>query len=157
MSIWIQWVNYFSIPILRLTQGTRSTETSRLLYLTLWKIKYILYIFHGSKERQVLHMYMLAYCHEKWNNQPSIQEDCFKDDSIILTLLPYVSLGTCLICYCCSVAKLCLTLCDPTDCSTPGFPVLHYLPEFAQTHVHWVSDVIQPSHPLLPLFPLALS
>ena len=39
---------------------------------------------------------------------------------------------------------------DPMNCSTPGFPVLHYLREFAQTHVHWVSDVIQPSHPLLP-------
>ena len=36
------------------------------------------------------------------------------------------------------------------DCSTPGFPVLQYLPEFAQTYVHWVSDVIQPSHPLSP-------
>ena len=36
---------------------------------------------------------------------------------------------------CCSAAKLCLTLCDPMDCSTPGFPVLHYLPEFAQSHV----------------------
>ena len=36
------------------------------------------------------------------------------------------------------------------DCSTPGFPVLHHLPEFAQTHVHQVGDVIQPSHPLLP-------
>ena len=35
------------------------------------------------------------------------------------------------------------------DCSTPSFPVLHYLPEFAQTHVHWVDDAIQPSHPLL--------
>ena len=41
------------------------------------------------------------------------------------------------------------TLCDPMDCSTPTFPVLHHLPEFAQTHVHWVSDAIQPSHPLL--------
>ena len=41
-------------------------------------------------------------------------------------------------------------LCDPVDCSRPGFPVLHYLPEFAQTHVHWVDDAIQPSHPLLP-------
>ena len=49
---------------------------------------------------------------------------------------------------CCSVAKLCLTLCDPMDCSTPGFPILHHLPEFAQTHVHWISDAIQPSHPL---------
>ena len=38
--------------------------------------------------------------------------------------------------------------CKPMDCSTPGFTVLHYLPEFAQTHVHWVGDVIQPSHPL---------
>ena len=47
---------------------------------------------------------------------------------------------------CCSVIKLCPTLCDPTDCSTPGFPVLHYLPKFVQTHVHCVSDAIQPSH-----------
>ena len=43
------------------------------------------------------------------------------------------------------------TLCNPEDCSTPGFPVLHCLPEFAQTHVHRVDDYIQPSHPLLPL------
>ena len=41
------------------------------------------------------------------------------------------------------------TLCNPMNCSTPGFSVLHHLPEFAQTHVHWVSDAIQPSHPLL--------
>ena len=49
---------------------------------------------------------------------------------------------------CCSVALLCSTLCDPMDCSTPAFPVLHYLPEFAGNRVHWVSDAIQPS-PLL--------
>ena len=55
----------------------------------------------------------------------------------------------------CSVAQLCLTLCDPMDCSTPGFPVLHYLLEFAQTRVHWVGDAIQPSHPLLSPSPLA--
>ena len=60
-------------------------------------------------------------------------------------------------CCCCSVAKLCLILCDPMDCSTPGFPVLYHLPEFAQTHVHRVSDAIQPSHPLLPPSPRALS
>ena len=56
---------------------------------------------------------------------------------------------------CCSVSHV--RLCDPMDCSTPGFPLLHYLPEFAQTHVHWVSDAIQPSHPLLPPSPLALN
>ena len=44
--------------------------------------------------------------------------------------------------YCCSVAQSCLTLCSPMDCSMPGFPVLHSLSEFAQTHIHWVSDVI---------------
>ena len=49
---------------------------------------------------------------------------------------------------CCSVAKSCPTLCDPMDRSTPGFPVLHYLPEYAHTHARWVSDPIQPSHPL---------
>ena len=49
------------------------------------------------------------------------------------------------------VAQLCLTLCDPTDCSMPGFPVLHQLPELTQTHAHQVGDVIQPSHPLLSL------
>ena len=49
-----------------------------------------------------------------------------------------------------SVAQLCSTLCNPADCSTPGFPVLHHLLEPAQTHVHCVSDAIQPSHPLSP-------
>ena len=53
----------------------------------------------------------------------------------------------------CSVAKLCPTLCDPMNCRTLGFPVLHYLPEFAQTHVHWVSDAIQPCHPRSIPFP----
>ena len=47
-----------------------------------------------------------------------------------------------------SVTKSCPPLCDLMDCSTPGLTVLHYLPEFTQTHVHWVDDAIQPSHPL---------
>ena len=51
----------------------------------------------------------------------------------------------------CSVTQSCLTLCDPMDWSTPGFPVLYHLREFAQTHVHWVGDAIQSSHPLLSL------
>ena len=62
-------------------------------------------------------------------------------------------------CCCCSVTKMCPALCDPMDCSTPGFSVLHHLPEFAQTHVHWVNDAIQWYHPLLspssPAFNLA--
>ena len=49
---------------------------------------------------------------------------------------------------CCSVSQSCPTLCDPMDCCMPGFPVLHHLPELAQTPAHWVGDSIQPSHPL---------
>ena len=52
-----------------------------------------------------------------------------------------------------SVAQLCLTLCDPMDCSTPGVPVHHQLLEFTQTHVHRVGDAFQPSHPLSSPFP----
>ena len=63
---------------------------------------------------------------------------------------------------CCSVIQSCLTLWthglqyawEPMDCSMPGFPVLHHLPEFAQTHVPWVNDAIYPSHSLLPPSPV---
>ena len=51
--------------------------------------------------------------------------------------------------FCCSAAKSYPTLCDSLDCSMPGFPVPHHLPDFAQDHVHWVGDATQPSHPLL--------
>ena len=55
--------------------------------------------------------------------------------------------------YCCSVDKSCLTLCHPMDRSMPGFPILHYPPEFAQTHVHWV---MQPSNHLILCYPFLL-
>ena len=54
-----------------------------------------------------------------------------------------------------SVTQSCPTLCDPMNYNTPGLPVHHQFPEFTQTHVHWVSDAIQPSHPLLSPFTLA--
>ena len=59
---------------------------------------------------------------------------------------------TSLCCCCCSDAQSCLTLCDPMDCSMPGFPVLHHLPELAQTHVHeslMTSNHLILCHPLL--------
>ena len=49
-----------------------------------------------------------------------------------------------------SPAQSCPTLCEPMDCSTPGFPVHHQLPELAETHVHQVGDAMQPSHPVIP-------
>ena len=57
-----------------------------------------------------------------------------------------------LFCWCCSVIQSCPALCDSMDCKTPGFPLLHRILEFAQTRVHWVSDAIQASHPLLFFF-----
>ena len=56
-----------------------------------------------------------------------------------------------------SVAQLCLTLCNPMDCSMAGLPFRHQLLELTQTHVHWVGDAIQPSHPLSSPFPPAFS
>ena len=57
-------------------------------------------------------------------------------------------------CSCFPVTQTCPNLCNLMECSTPGFPVLHHLPELSQTHVHWVGDAIQPSHPLSsPSFP----
>ena len=56
-----------------------------------------------------------------------------------------------------SVAHSCPALCDPMDCSTPGFPVHHQLSELAQTYVHRISDAIQPSHPLSSPTPPALN
>ena len=58
---------------------------------------------------------------------------------------------------CCSVAQSCPTLCDPMDCSMPGFLVLHHLSELAQTQVYQVDDAIQPSLPLSFLFPPTFS
>ena len=57
----------------------------------------------------------------------------------------------------CSVVQSCLTVCEPMDCSTPGYSVLHHLPELAQTHVHWIGDAIQPSRPLPSASPPALN
>ena len=60
-----------------------------------------------------------------------------------------------ILCQFSSVAQSCSTLCDPMNCSTPGLPVHHQLLEFTQTHVHWVGDAFQPSHPLLSCSPPA--
>ena len=67
-----------------------------------------------------------------------------------LSQLVWQSLGPSMLLewHCCSVAQLCPTICNSIDCRMPGFPVLHHLLGLAQTHVHWVGDAIQPSHPL---------
>ena len=87
---------------------------------------------------------------------PIIYEDYKKLEQLKVQIFPRNSHCQTFLC-CCSVTKSCLILCDPMDYSTQGFPVLHHLPEFAQTHVHRVGDVIQPSHSLFLPFPPALN
>ena len=76
-----------------------------------------------------------------------LQNHCMKKETCGMVLTVSVQLS--------SVTQSCPTLCDPMNCSMPGLPVHHQLPEFTQTHVHQVSDVIQPSHPLSSPFPPA--
>ena len=90
------------------------------------------------------------------------QSICKTAHSFPYSLLPtghvsdFPSLHWIICCYC-SVTKSCPTLCNLMGCSTPGFSILHYLPEIAQTHVHWVGYAIQPSHPLSSLSPPAFN
>ena len=83
---------------------------------------------------------------------PPVGTGCFLvTHSFLASKLPHHPLWmdlSSLCCYC-SVPKSCPTLCDPRDCSTPGFSVPHHLLEFTQVHVRWIGDAIQPSHPLL--------
>ena len=78
----------------------------------------------------------------------------------ILKTSQYFKKFSCYMCYiymCCSVTQSYPTLCDPIDCSTPGLPVPHQHPKFAQVHVHCIGSAIQPSHPLTPSSPCALN
>ena len=81
----------------------------------------------------------------------------FKTVLQVQTSLHVVSGGLILLISVSSVTQLCPTLCNPMNLSTPGLPVHHQLPEFTQTHVHWVGDAMQPSHLLLSPFPPALN
>ena len=92
--------------------------------------------------------YFLKYIH----THPfllSTSVNCPFPGSIVtpLTTPSGVTLSLSLFCHC-SVGQLCPILCDSMDWSIPGFPVLHHLPEFAQTYVHWIGEAIQTSHPL---------
>ena len=106
---------------------------------------------HGAKLSKVIKQ---CLAHEKPCTD-NTRLSCWCFDCLCFSL--YSVFRLCPKAWCCSVAQLCPTLCDPMDRSTPGFPVFHHHPEFAQTHVHWVGDTIQPSRPLSPLSPPALN
>ena len=79
--------------------------------------------------------------------------------SLPRSLVSFLSLPSCSLAQIAffSSVQSCPTLCDPMNCSTPGLPIHHQLPESTQTHVHWVGDAIQPSHPLSSPSPPALN
>ena len=96
---------------------------------------------------QILSVLVHPLCSRYTPCSPYYHTYCVWKDFILFT---FCSCG-------CSVTKLCLTRCDPMNSTMPGFLVLHYLLELAQTHVRWVDDAIQPSHPLSPPSPPALN
>ena len=133
---------------------TEHLEHSRCLMVSMnwWSLIYVVYIL-------TVYFYHSTCWIPGLSNWPSccysLSPEGRGSDLIYFCILG--SRGRCLaqagysIC-CCSVAQLCPTLRDPKDCNAPGFLVLHYFLELAQTDVHWVRDAIQPSHPLLPHF-----
>ena len=102
------------------------------------------------------------YDHRSWDTENTAVMTCaFHDTSVLPQRKKKNHKQTldsgCRCCYCCSVAQSCLTLGDPVECSTPGLPVSHHLPKFAQVHVRCTGDAIQPSHSLKPSFLSALN
>ena len=97
---------------------------------------------HTSLHSQIIHWRTTTW--NKWENG---QLETFSSASFLLLLWVQFSSG----------AQSCPTLCDPMNCSLPGLPVHRQLPELTQTHAHWVSDAIQPSHRLSSPFPPTLS
>ena len=94
-----------------------------------------------SKWRWLVHLSVILL----FGSSPVLPHLCRHTDSI--WYYSFISNKGCSVQFS-SVAQSCPTLCDPMDCSMPGLPVHHQLPEFTQTHVHWVGDAIQPSHSL---------
>ena len=135
----LEWVAIFSS---RVSSGPRYQTH---IALSLFFLHFILFIY-------LFYFLTLLYCigfaiyqHESWIKPTSLASLASSKKNININS------------YCCSATQLCLTLCDPMDCSMPVFLVLHHLPELAQTHAHWVGEPIQPSHPLSSPSPPALN
>ena len=129
-------------------------DNRSLLYSTRNYVWYLIITYNDKNLKKNLYIYIYIHTHTHIYTHTHTHIYIYTHTHIyILYTRNNVSQ---LCCCCCSVTKSCLTLCNPVDCSTPGFPALHYLLELAQTHVHWVDDAIQAPHPLLPSSPPAL-
>ena len=134
---------YLSIPVNTLNRDSLIHNIlAHLLYFSLY-----LYTFHMCVQAESFKKYLRHHV------SPLNFSAAISRNKYILLNNQKLSHSWC----CCSVAQSCSTLCDPVDCSMPGFPVHHQLLELAQTQVHWICVAVQPSHPLLPASPAAFS
>ena len=114
------------------------SPTKPLNYLNIFGVSY------GTLHKQHGYQLVILKIYKKPFLRTSFMESLTVSPDLVLTFPIFC---------CCSVFQLCPTVCDAMDCSTPGFHVLHYIPEFAQTHIHWVNDAIHQSSPLSPPSP----
>ena len=143
---WKSWECPFSKPQY-LPQGRIEKRDHYQPFIWAWENLFLLTLGQRSILKLVLsifYVHIIKYYLQRRNR------DFSNSNLIIANFLAMKQLIWKLDLHCCcrSVAKSCLTSWDPTNRSTPGLPVHHQLPEFTQTHVHRVSDAIQPSHPL---------
>ena len=128
-NTWINYLLYLFLKLLELRVFLFFYET----LLPFWRIQLL---FKSSQ--------LCPWWHQIYTNDLSLNSEYEREFEFFLSInirqLFSVQFN--------SVAQSCPTLCDPMNCSTPGLPVHHQLPEFTQIHIHRVSDAIQPSHPL---------
>ena len=123
-----------------------------LAHLGLWNVVLKMSIYSKLKKQTVVYLYSRTWL-DNGSKQITLQATHLNTGTYCWVERPRKNS----VCCCCSVAQLCLTLCDPMDCSAPCFPVLHHLPEFAQIHDHWVipfSSYLQ-SFPASGSFPMS--
>ena len=153
MSSWFS-VNYL-LQVTHLFRPTCLYKQSSQSALTLTMMLNILHdylLLYLFKSFLPFEAQLMLYFSRRWHflTLHTFSQSCFPLSSSC-PFCPWESLLVC----CCSVAKPCLPLCNPMDCSTPGLPVLHHLPKFAHVHVHSIDDAIQAPHPLMPSSPSA--
>ena len=143
--IFISYYGRWEFSSLIIPEKHTHTHTSPTNFASLILLKYLYHNIWGYQNEEVnfIHSWAIQF----WRGRGEIvSASSSKFFSFATIFSDFQKL--CFMSCCFSVSKSCSTLCEPMDCSIPGFPVLHHLPELAQPHVHWVGDDIQP-HPLL--------
>ena len=141
-SIWLQNLGHFIIALHWLITFYCLVAKSSKLFCNFMDYSAPGYSVHGISQARILEGVAISFSRGSSWPRDSTWVSCLAGR--FFTAEP---LGKPYWLCCCSVNQLCLTLCNPMDCSTPGFPVLHHHLELNQIHVHWV-DAIQPFHPL---------